>query len=349
TVTLSPSITDSYLINVAVQQPLFTGFRISSGIKQADSLAAINRYNIEKTRREIKYTITVAYWSIVRVREFLNVLEESINLSLEHLKNVENLLSNGLATKNDLLKVKMRLSEIRLKKSDAENMLKLAQLRMSILLGLPKDTGFPFSFSDTGGTYELKSLDSLMDSVFTHRPEYAILLNKIKAGDAALAIARSSLYPSIFLKAQYTYARPNQRIFPAVDEFTGTWDIGIFASLDLGNYSRIFQKIQQAETDVQKSREELDQTADAIMFELTSNYIDYTTSLKNIALQQEIIDQAEENYKDVKEKFKSGVVLNQEVLEAENSLLQARLSYTGAVIDSEIALSALVKSSGETE
>ncbi|MBN2443206.1 MAG: TolC family protein, partial [Spirochaetales bacterium] len=35
TVTLSPSITDNFLINVALQQPLFTGFRISSGIKQA--------------------------------------------------------------------------------------------------------------------------------------------------------------------------------------------------------------------------------------------------------------------------------------------------------------------------
>jgi len=83
---------------------------------------------------------------------------------------------------------------------------------------------------------------------------------------------------------------------------------------------------------------------DAILFEINQSYINVTKSIEKVKLTKETIIQAEENYRVTYEKFKSGLVLNSEVVDAEVALLQANINYVNSIIDYYIALSRLEKS-----
>jgi outer membrane protein TolC len=60
-----------------------------------------------------------------------------------------------------------------------------------------------------------------------------------------------------------------------------------------------------------------------------------------------VVAQAEENLRVTNERFKEGVALNSEVLEAETALLQARTGHTQALVDLELAKAGLAKAVGE--
>jgi outer membrane protein len=58
------------------------------------------------------------------------------------------------------------------------------------------------------------------------------------------------------------------------------------------------------------------------------------------------IGQAEENYRVTNEKFRNGLVLSSELLDAEVALLQANTNYIQSLVDYELAKARLEKSSG---
>ncbi|MBI3788045.1 MAG: TolC family protein, partial [Ignavibacteriales bacterium] len=59
------------------------------------------------------------------------------------------------------------------------------------------------------------------------------------------------------------------------------------------------------------------------------------------------VKQAEENYRITNGKFKQGIALNTDLLDAEVALLQSKTNYTQALVDFEIAEAALERSIGE--
>ena len=59
------------------------------------------------------------------------------------------------------------------------------------------------------------------------------------------------------------------------------------------------------------------------------------------------VSQAEENYRVTDEKFKNGLTLNSELLDAEVSLLTAKTNFVQSQVDYALAKAQLEKSSGE--
>jgi outer membrane protein len=59
------------------------------------------------------------------------------------------------------------------------------------------------------------------------------------------------------------------------------------------------------------------------------------------------VQQASENYRMTAEKFKSGLMTSTELIDAQVSLLQAKLQLTQALVDHELAEARLEKAIGE--
>ena len=101
-------------------------------------LAAKQNYTSEE--RNLIYNIKNAYWSLFKANQIQKVTEEVVVDIQAHLTDVQNLFEQGLATKNDVLKVKVQLGEVQLNLIDAKNAVKLANLSLVNLIGLPIST-----------------------------------------------------------------------------------------------------------------------------------------------------------------------------------------------------------------
>ena len=78
------------------------------------------------------------------------------------------------------------------------------------------------------------------------------------------------------------------------------------------------------------------------------SYLALKNTAQAIGVANQYILQAEENYRMVRETFQSGLALNTELLDAELSLLQAKLKLTEASVHHEIAWTQLNKARGSS-
>ena len=346
-VTVSPALVNNYALRLSLQQPLFTGFRVQSSSDIAEYSAQAAERDYRRDRAELVYTIQNAYWNLFKAYEFKKVVEESIEQVKAHLNDVQNMYAQGLVTKNEVLKIDVQLSSTQLTQLDAQNTLRLATLALNNTIGTPLATEITLTSHIGQSERNYGDADALVRQAIDKRPELEGMEMRVKAGEAGVTLARSSWYPQVYLTGNYYYARPNQRIFPSQDQFRDTWEVSLTASLDLWNWGQTIYQTTEAQAQFEQAKDARRQLEDGIILEVTQNYLNYNASTERIAVAEKAVQQAEENYRITDEKFKAGLGLNADLLDAEVALLQVKWNHIQALVDHALAEARLQKAIGQ--
>ncbi len=341
---ISPTILDNYQIRFGVQYPIFTGFRLENSVAMMEmsTKAAEKDYESEKTK--LIYDVRTAYWSIKTLEATLQSIQENIRQVNGHLTDIQNFYNVGIVTENDVLKVKVQLSNLELAKIDLENSLKISKINLCILLGLPTTTNLKLTSEVNFEIKEYVDLNQLLNLAYQRRPELAAMEFRKEASRRSVQVAKSGWYPQIFFGANYYYNRPNQRLMPMQDKFYGTWDIGLTLSYDIWNWMNTKHQTQQAQENYYQADIGYQQIKDAITLEVSQNYFTYIKSKEKLNVAKINVEQAEENYRVTNEKFKMGVVSSSELLDAEVALLNSKITYHNSLLELEISKAKLEKS-----
>ncbi len=125
---------------VTAVQPIFAGGRIWNGNKLASLGENISEYKNQLSRNEVILKTEEQYWLVVSLNEKFKTIQRYEELLNDLLAQVEDAYKSGLAMKNDLLKVKVKRSEVLLNKSKLENSRKLATIAFCQYIGIPFDS-----------------------------------------------------------------------------------------------------------------------------------------------------------------------------------------------------------------
>ncbi len=340
---VSPALVNNYNLRMTLQQPLFTGFRLSNSSDMAGRLSEAAGFDYERDRAELQYAVRSAYWGLYKAIEFKKVIDEVVEQMKSHLRDVQNFAAQGIATKNDVLKVEVQLSNSQLTQIDAQNNVELARIALNNTIGLPLTTRIELASAIQKTERTFDSLPSLLHRAETARPEIQGMDSRVKASESAVSMARSGWFPQIYLTGNYYYARPNQRIFPAVDQFRDTWDVSLSVSLDIWNWGSTIQQTHEAQAQLAQAHDALGQLRDGISLEVTQAYLSFNESGQRTSVADQGVVQAEENLRITNEKYKAGLALNSDVLDAEVALLQAKWNSIQALVDHELAGTRLQK------
>jgi len=341
------SILDNYSAKLSLLQPVFTGFRLQSSVRAAEHMAEAAQKDYEREKADAVFSISNTYWGLFRAIESKKVIRESLDLVNAHLKDAQNLRSQGMATRNDVLKVQVQLSEVQYLLIQIENAERLARAALNSFIGLPLDTEVEPSSNPSAPEKSLPAIDSLIEKALRNRPETGAAEARIRASEAGLTLARSAWFPQLALTAEYLYARPNPRILPAQDRFDDTWAAGLVLTFDIWTWGRTSHQTAQARAQLDQARDVFSQLKDAVVLELTQVYLDLVNSLEKIEVAEQGVRQARESYRITKEGYTNGVVRTSELQDAEVALLRARLNYTQALVDFEVSRARLRKAVGE--
>jgi outer membrane protein TolC len=341
---INPTVLNNYTLRFSLQQPLFTGFRLSSSSKIAEynSKAASEEYRQDED--QLIFDIKNAYWSLFRANKINDFVNENVLQIEAHLKDAQNLLEQGLLTNNDVLKIQVQLSEAQLRQIDAANGVKLAALNLSNTIQLPVSTDLQVPSDITYNVKPTPALDEVLSLAYDQRPELKAMGYRVQAGESGVKLANSGWWPQLYLGANYNVARPNTRVFPLEDKYKDTWDVTVNLQFDLWNWGQTSDQSDQAEAQLEQIRDNHEIIKNAITLEVTQNYLNINQAKEKISVAQKSMGQAEENYRISSEKFKQGLLLSSEMLDAEVALLQARTNYIQSVVDYEIAKARLDRS-----
>jgi len=354
TFVVSPNYFDNYSVRMGLQQPLFTGFRLQSSAAMARLGTQVAVEDLAGDRNQVVFAVKNAYWNLFKAGEFKKVVDENTAQLEAHLADLRNFFEQGLLTRNEVLKAEVQLSNMKLARLDAANSVEMAAVWLNNLIGAPLDD--PIEPVVTTGELEAgarkmseewSDLDGLVDKALGGRPELRAMGLRVKAGEAGVTLAKSGWYPQVALTGNYYNLKPNPRLMPAKDKFTSTWDLGISVSMDLWNWNATLRQTQQAKAQLAQILDGLGQLKDAAAVEVRQNWLALKSAREKIGVAGDAVAQAEENLRVTNERFKEGVALNSDVLDAETALLQAKTGRTQALVDHELAKARLAKAVGE--
>lgn len=345
-ITISPAVLDNYSMRLTLQQPIFTGLRLLNSSKLASYSADAASDDYEKDKVDLIYNIQNSYWNVFKAIESKKVVDENVEQVKAHLKDVQNFFAQGIVTKNEVLKVEVQLSNIQVMQIDVLNNVRLSMIALNSLIGLPLETQIEIASPAEHQPNEYGDLNSLVQKAMENRSDLKAMDMRVKASETGVSIARAGWFPQIFLVGNYNYARPNQRIFPTQDKFKDTWDVSLSASLDIWNWGATIHQTDQAQTQLAQARDGYAQIKDGITLDVTQSYFNFNQSKERISVAQKGVSQAEENYRITNDKFKSGLALNSDLLDAEAAQMQSKWNYVQALVDFNLADARLQKAIG---
>lgn len=331
----------------SLQQPLFTGFKISSGTDAAKYMNISAAAEYESEVRNTKLQIQTAYWNLRKAELMKKVMEEALVNLNSRVKDAENLFKQGMITKNDLLKIQVQQSDIRYRLIEVSDAEIFANTYLSTILGLEKNPKIAPTDEISGIENIPLSADDLIEHAVTQRTDIKAHQFRIYAAREQITIAQSAWYPQLFLAGNYMYAKPNQRYFPAENKFQDSWDVSVVISYDIWNWLAPLYVTEQAEANLSTAEESMNAMKDGIKLEVIQSYLQIQQAVEKHKVAKLGLEQAEENLQLTESKFREGMSLSSDLIDAESYLIQAKVNYTNSIIDYKLSYARLMKAAGK--
>lgn len=346
TATFAPVELNQYYAEVAVEQPLFTGFRLTNQIRAARRLADAAAGDAAQEEADVAFQVRRAYWRLYQALAVREATDEALGQVEAHLRDVRNRRDAGAALVSDVLAVQTRRSEVRLEGVEAANAVRVARLELNRLTGLPLDAEVRPVAEVT-----VESLPEEFAELVAHaldtRPALAALGARVEASDAEVAVTEGAWLPEAALNGRYIYARPNPYFFTEQDEFRGSWEAGVVLRWKLWDGGARQAETRQAQARSEGVRARLAAARETVAVEVMRQNLEVQRAAEAVAVAGENVEEAAETLRMVRLQYAEGASLSAQVLDAEQALRSARARRTQALADYAVARAALLNALGQ--
>jgi len=321
--------------------PLFSGFRIRSGIESAQYLKKAAELDAQKDRDEVIQNTIAAYYNLYKAQAAVKLVKENLKQAQQRVKDFGNLEQNGLLARNDFLKAQLQESNVELTLVDAENNRNIANFNMNLMLGLDEQTELELDGSGLGKVYKIQSLEEWENMALANRADYLALQQRQEASRAGVKAAKGEYYPSVALTGGYVAAD-----IPNFLTVTNALNAGVGLSYNLAALYKNGARVKQAKAQQERLHWSALQLNDGIRMEIHQAYQNYMETLKKIEVYRKAVEQANENYRITKNKYDNALATTTDLLDADVAQLQAGINYEFARADAEVAYNKLYETAG---
>ncbi len=320
---------NSLSYNVMATLPLYTSGRISSGIDSAEaSFRASQTFESSKVQN-LKLKIAEAFVNVLRSIQSLEVADSHVDSLKSHASDVENLHTQGMVSRNDLLSAQVALADAQQNAIKAKNVLDIAYSAYNRFLNRPLnqivnlDNLQPESFDST--------LEALTEQALRQSHELLALQNQIQALRHQVAGIRSQTGPQLALNGGYGF-QENQ--YQAYEE---QWSINLGLQWKLFDGGIIKHKASATNRQAMSLQEQYDDMRTTISLQVRQYWLDIQETHKRIKVTENAIAQAEENLKVNRDRYENGLSTNTEVLDAESLRTRSKNNHSNALYDAVLA------------
>ncbi|MBU0475473.1 MAG: TolC family protein [Bacteroidetes bacterium] len=312
---------------INVMQPIFAGGRIINGNKLASLGEEASELKGKMTQNEILQKTEEQYWQIVSLEEKHITIEKYEALLNRLLIQVEDAFKSGLVMKNDLLKVKLKLSEVLLNKSKLENGTKLATMAFCQHIGIPYDSTLVLRDELAIGELPQSLLIDNTDAL-KNRNEYSLLELSVRAEELKTNMKLGEYLPQAGIGVNGMYMKFDEGKGRTLGMVFGT------VSIPISNWWGGSHELEERSIKEEIAENNFKNNSELLVLQMEKAWQDLTDSYKQYLLSEESKVQAEENYKVNNDSYKNGLITTSDLLEAqallqqtEDQLIDAKANY----------------------
>ncbi|MGB7971947.1 MAG: TolC family protein [Candidatus Deferrimicrobiaceae bacterium] len=321
---------ESSVVNarVTARQTIFDFGKTGSRISQADARIDAATRMSDVTRERIAFEAIAAFLDARRANQLRQVAEESLAAAREHRKVAGDLYDLGVVARNDVLAADVRVAREEGVLITAENRVELARSRLALRMGFsgekavaPEPGDFPVPEE------EPPPLSESVRVAMEKRPELKAQGAAIREGEAGVSAARAEFAPTLFGEGGYLYDsnsyNPNPNTFTLllggkINLFSGFYDEAAKRTALLG---------------VERRKEELALLQDEIALSVKRAHLAVGEAEKKKAIAEVAVGQAEENLRIQNNRYREGLAISTEVLDAQALVTEAKVVLFNATFD----------------
>lgn len=328
---------DQWSAQAQVQIPI-SDYVLRISRSYAAASKSVRAANLDERAQKLKTALDgrLAYYDWLRARGGAQVAEQTLQQAKGHLVDVNHAFEVGAASKADVLRVEAQVAQAEMLVERSRNFAKITEDRLRVIMhdtsGRPYGVGENLE-DEVPSVASVEDLEALREEAMSKRLEVKMIEENVSAIREQAKVAKAGIWPRLDAFANATYANPNQRIIPPVEEWRFTWEAGLqlswspneaFASGSAGSSV----SAQAAQLEAQRSA-----LLDGIQMEVLQSAqavheaeVAITTTARGLAA-------AEESYRVRRELFRNGRATSMELTDAEMELFRARLEALNARVD----------------
>ena len=345
---LAVDMRNTFLGALTLVQPVYMGGRIYQTNKMAQIGIDIAKEQQSAETAEVLYNTENAYWTVISVSNKVKTANDYQKLLIRLNENVSELVNEGMATKADLLKVRVRLNEVNMNLTKAQNGLSLSKMQLCRQIGLPMTGDIVLTDEISTQSSDLISNNELasFDQVYENRSEIKSLEKLIELSESKRKAAIADYLPEVGLIANYMYTNPDS--FNGFEkEFSGSWNVGVTMRIPILHWGESKQKIRTAQSERFINELKLDDAKEKIELQYRQAVYKIEESNKKLLSTKSNLEQAEENLKFAQLSYDEGLVSITDVLDAQAAWFAAYSDQTDAQIELRLNYLYLRKAKGE--
>lgn len=335
-----------YAVSVALTQPIYMGGAISAANRMAQISGQMAANKIEATTQQTLHDIDKTYWLVVSLKHKRNLADSYLQVVQKLDDDVKKMISEGVATRADGLKVDVRLNEAEMTLTQAENGLALSKMLLCQLCGIPVETEVTLA-DENNDNLAVTDTDTTADRqvAWDNRPELKLLQNTLDMSKQSTRLMRASGLPQVALIGGYMATNPN--VFNGFERnLSGVWNVGVMVRVPVWNWMETSYKVKASKIASTMVSLELDEAREKIELQVSQSKFKMKEAQKRLTMACKNVENAEENLRCANVGFKEGVMQTTDVMAAQTAWMQALSQKIDAEIDVKLSHVNLQKALG---
>ena len=333
-----------FLGTVSLTQPLYMGGKITAAYRMAKRGAEMANENIRLTESQVIVQTDEAYMQAVLARQLAEVARSYKQLLDELQKNVESAVNHGLKTRNDLMKVQVKVGEAELAIQRADNGTRLSTMNLCHIMGLPLNTQLTIDEGQQTMDYGLWTMD--YGQSVDARPEVSILQAKTDIAKLQVKLTRSDYMPQLALFAGYSYAN-GVKVLGSKLLDSGAAAVGATLKVPVLTFGERIYKARSAKARYQIAQTEQQNLTEQMQLELAQANNNFTEAQTELSITERNLEQATENMRLARQQYDAGMEPLSQLLDAQAFWQQASADHVKAQCQLQVAHTKLLKAQGQ--
>lgn len=320
-------------LSLSVNQPLYTGGAITSGIQLAELKLTASRYATELQRDNIRFRITGFYLDIYKYTNLRGVVSQNISQARKVLDEMQARYEQGVALQNDITRYELLVSNLELQLVKIDNTIDILNTNLVSIAGLPDGTVI---HPDT--TILRRSLPSMGESSWqseasANSPVIMLARSKVDISRKAEELTRAERLPSIGLQAGWSIDGPILVEVPPINRNLSYWYVGVGLSYNISSLFKTNKSISRNRAATIHATDELAAACQNTELAVRADYIRYLEAYEELNTQLKSVELADRNYSTVSTRYSADMALITDMLDAANSKLDAEQRLVNARIN----------------
>ncbi len=329
-----------------VHESMPASFFFSAGPRSAAYAQALAQANEEIARRGLAVTVTNAYYALALAQRQYATAQQSLENARRFLKISRELEQGGEVAHADVIRFELQFNQQQQALENAEVAMSTARLDLAVLLFPDLNQNFTI-VDDLDVPPVLPTFSEVQMMARNNNPQIRAALTAYRQSRLNVSVARAAFYPSLTLDLDYGIEANAFALYSINNTREGVRqpNLGYFATyaidLPIWDWGARLSKLHQAEDQRNLARVNLSFAQRQLLSQLYSSYNEAQAAWKQLDTLHNSVSLAARNLQLVTMQYKAGETAALQVLDAENSLSQARDAYAAGQVRYRSALATL--------